>query len=151
MNKLDLSVLKAHFPSINKPSNKRYTKDDIMKVLNFMKDHPNVQVTIISEYSKISLGTLVAWRKKYGKYCGIKVKGYTSNIEDQIDFNSSGADKEAANENNSGNFKVKIPLSMIQELRKLHDKGSAVEMVLNNLIYKVDNLNLYIYQKGQQQ
>src|SRR5882724_4469171 len=78
MNNLDKRILESGFPNVKPVNGKRYHKDDILKVLNFMKDNPKVQLSSIAEFSGISQGTLVSWRKKYGSYLGIKTKNYDS-------------------------------------------------------------------------
>ena len=146
MNKLDKEVMVKNFPKVEVGKNGRYHRDDILKVLTFMKDHPNIQIKAIEEFSKISLGTLVSWRKKFGKYLGIQIKIYT----DHGDIKTA---QTTAFEAKEGKEKIglipisQISLSLIQELKKMHDEGSTAEFTINEIVFKVDDHHLYVLKK----
>jgi hypothetical protein len=148
MNKLDKEVLEKHFPKVTPRDNRRYLRDDILKVLTFMKDHPYIQIKTIEEYSNISLGTLVSWRKKFGKYLDIKIKDYSgqSNIKAAQAISTEVKDR---NQGKSG-FRVvsQIPLSLIMELKKMHDNGKTAEVNINEIVFKVDDQQLYVLEKS---
>ena len=143
MNNLDKRILESGFPDVKPIAGKRYHKDDILKVLNFMKENPKVQLGSIAEFSGISQGTLVSWRKKYGIYVGIKTKNYDSH---DMDMRSeiSTRDDHLTGETEQKNALIKVPLSMIQELQKLHRSGSEARMTVNNTAFIVDDQYLYV-------
>ena len=143
MNNLDKRILESGFPNVKPVNGKRYHKDDILKVLNFMKDNPKVQLSSIAEFSGISQGTLVSWRKKYGSYLGIKTKNYDS-LDIDVVSEISTRDDNLTMETGQKDARIKIPLSMIQELRKLHQSGSEARMTVNNTAFIVDEQYLYV-------
>jgi hypothetical protein len=145
MNKLDKRILESGFPDVKSVTGKRYDKDDILKVLNFMKESPKVQLASIAEFSGISQGTLVSWRKKYGSYLGIRIKNYDSPDMDILSEIST-RDDHLTGETEQKNALIKIPLSMIQELQKLHRSGSEARMTVNNTAFTVDEQYLYVGQ-----
>jgi hypothetical protein len=146
MNKLDKDVLDKNFPKVTAGGNHRYDRDDILKVLTFMKDHPNVQIKTIEEYSDISLGTLVSWRKKFGQYLDIKTKQYPNQ---GITKTVQAIVHEVKNEEGEIGFRPisQISLSFIQELKNMHDKGLTAEVTVNEVIFKVDDQYLYVLEK----
>src|SRR5712691_3802200 len=109
MNSLDKRILESGFPSVRPVNGKRYDKDDIHKVLNFMKDNPRVQHGSIAEFSGISQGTLVSWRKKYGGYLGIKTKNYDS-LDIDVGSEVGTIDDHLLGETGQKNARIKIPL-----------------------------------------
>ena len=146
MNMLDKNVLEKNFPKVTAGDNHRYHRDDILKVLTFMKDHPNIQIKTIEEFSKISLGTLVSWRKKFGKYLDIKTKQYP----DQGNTKTAQATiREVEKKEGEVGFRPisKISLSLIQELMKMHDNGLTAEFTINDVVFKVDAQYLYVLEK----
>ena len=143
MNTLERNILDKHFTPVNASANGRYNKDDILKVLNFMKDNPNVQINTIAEYATISLGTLVSWRKKYGGYLGIKTKKYDNSAIKTL-INPTGTENSPETKNAENIEAVRISLSMIQELRRLYEGGDKAEMSVNETLFKVDNQYLYV-------
>ena len=145
MNNLDRRILESGFPDVKAVNGKRYDKDDILKVLNFMKENPKVQLGSIAEFSGIAQGTLVSWRKKYGSYVGIIIKNYDS---PSIDMRSeiSARDDYLTEKTGQTNALIKIPISMIQELRKLQQSGAEARMTVNNAAFRVDEQYLYIEQ-----
>lgn len=147
MNKLDKDVLEKNFPTITAGDNRRYDRDDILKVLSFMKNHPNVQIKSIEEYSNISLGTLVSWRKKFGKYLDIKTKQYP---DQGITKTEQAIVHGEKNKEGKVVFRPisKISLSLIQELKKMHDNGLTAEFTINEVIFKVDDQYLYVLEKA---
>lgn len=141
MNTLEKSVLEQHFPKIKHGSSGRYKQDDKIKVLNFMKEHSNVvQIRSIAEYSKISSGTLVSWRKKFGKYVGISTKNYSTNHNNDTTDNPMAARKTKEN-NTDRRLKAQVSLSILRAL----EKGG--EFTLDDMTFRVDNLYLNIYEK----
>ena len=143
VNILERNILEKHFPTVEAGGNRRYSKDDIYKVLSFMKNNPGVQMRTIEEYSKISLGTLVSWRKKYGDYLGIKIKQYSNDgISEPSIQTKNNADPQSATSENTKS--LQIPLTMIQELSKLFKDGSRAEFSLNNTRVTVDDQFLYV-------
>lgn len=147
MNNLDKDVLQKHFPKVTPGDNRRYQRDDILKVLTFMKDHPYIQIKAIEEFSNISLGTLVSWRKKFGKYLDIKTKNYSDSGSIK-DFEPASTEVKV---NAERKFDLKtisqIPLSLIQELKKMHDNGSTAEITINEIVFRVDDQQLYVLEK----
>jgi hypothetical protein len=146
MNNLDKAVLEKSFPKVTTGDNRRYDRDDILKVLTFMKNNPNVHIKTIEEFSNISLGTLVSWRKKFGKQLDIRVKNYTEKSE------------ITAAENNVPEVKLgevkadlrpitQIPLSLIQELQKMYEGGLTAEITINSIVFRVEDRQLYVLEK----
>lgn len=148
MDRIDEKVLKEKFPKIEPiPGKKhRYNRDDILSVLEFMKAHPTVKLINIEEYSGVSLGTLVSWRKKFGEYVGIKTKSYANHgdlipeqsIAPRVNVDAGNSDLRPISQ---------ISLSLIQELKRMHDRGSAAEISVNDTVYRVDDQHLYILGK----
>jgi len=148
MDNIENSILKKNFTAIKPGSGGRYNQDDIITVIKFMVDHPSVHIRSIAEYSGISLGTLVHWRKKFGKYYGIKVKGakVDPTFKDRLDTTTQ-EQRDAINQNQLNDSREKelcIPFSLIDELRKLSDRGEKAEMKLNKFHINVDNANVYL-------
>lgn len=146
MKKLDKNLLDKSFPSVKAGNTGRYDRDDILKVLEFMRDNPSVQIKSIEEYSNISLGTLVSWRKKYGKTLGIRIKNYDGSPED-TSIRAPIDEKHIENQQ-IGNYELKIPLSLIQELRKINDSGAVAEVAFGQKAVRVDDQYIYIYEKS---
>ena len=146
MNKMDKDVLVKHFPKIIAGDKGRYHRDDILKVLTFMKDHPSVQIKTIAEFSHISLGTLVSWRKKFGQYLDIKTKQYPNQ---GITKTAQAIVQEVRNEEGKVGFRPisQISLPLIQELKKMHDNGLTAETTVNEVVFKVDDQYLYVLEK----
>ena len=142
MNKLDKEVLEKNFPKIKPEANGRYHRDSILNVLTFMKDHPNIQIKTIEEFSHISLGTLVSWRKKFGKYLGIQTKVYA----DRGDIKTAQTIAVEAKDEEKIGFRPisPIPLSLIHKLEEMHDGGLIAEFTINEIVFKVDDHNLYV-------
>lgn len=146
MDMIDKGVLDKHFPEIKKDNKTRYDKDEILKVLQFMKEHPAVKLSNIVEYSGVSLGALVSWRKKYGGYIGIKTKDYSKHSD--ITMSRNTIPKGNSNDKEVGiTAESKISLSLIKALQDMYESGSVAEIAIDNTIYKVDNQNLYILEK----
>lgn len=151
MDNIEKTILKKHFPEVKPGSNRRYNKDDIMKVLEFMKVHTGVHIKSIAEYSNIALGTLVHWRKTYGKYVGIKVKGANSDFsyEDTYPVPESQTQDNAESTVSIGlgSKRLLIPIELIDQLQKLKKSGINSEFIIDSYLIGIEHSFLYITEK----
>lgn len=151
MDMIEKSILEKHFSEVKPESNGRYNRDNIMTVLGFMKNHSSVHIRSIAEYSSISLGTLVHWRKKYGKYIGIRVKGAKDepSYEDTYHaIESETLDKaDRANSTSLDSKRLRIPIELIEQLQKLNNRGINSEFTIDAYSISIEHSFLCISTK----
>lgn len=149
MNKLEKDVLEKHFPKLTSGENHRYNRDDILNVLTFMREHPHIQLKTIEEFSHVSMGALVSWRKKYGQYVGIKTKVYANQpgldaIEKPL------TDANINNNQKNGGLKPvsRISLALIRELEKAQNDNALAEFTVDGIIFRVQDGYLHVLEKA---